>query len=350
MTAAALALVAGWAVANHVRYGELTVAHGGRSGVPLYRVFVIDPKVSRDNGQASLAVATAVERRLLSLEPYRSLGFDVDEILAAQSVWALDDVVYATEAEYGATVGAETLFRAGMEGVRADVGAYVAWSRARSHGAPAPALQPRLRDRRATRRPDSGSCDAVLGQPGRGRRIPGDVDGQSSVWAQAMIKSWGLEATDRYRIVGGLRPLADAIWPSLERRGLVWSDPADAARYADVRERLRGFVEDASNGDRHAGAAQALRVGSLLLPASGFWILVALAFALRFRPRGLWSPTLLAAASLLVLFQTALAFPPHPDYALPFVPAFVLLALAALAGRGARTAIGRSPDTEAGQA
>ena len=308
VTAAALALVAGWAVANHVRYGELTVAHGGRSGVPLYRVFVIDPKVSRDNGQASLAVATAVERRLLSLEPYHSLGFDVDEILAAQSVWALDDVVHATEAEYGATVGAETLFRAGMEGVRADVGAYVRGVGLGLTGFLLLPYSPGYSIAGYTQA-DSGSADAVLGQPGRGRRIPGDVDGQSSVWAQAMIKSWGLEATDRYRIVGGLRPLADAIWPSLERRALVWSDPADAARYADVRERLRGFVEDASNGDRHAGAAQALRVGSLVLPPSGFWILVALAFALRFRPRGLWSPTLLAAASLLVLFHTALAFP-----------------------------------------
>ena len=46
---------------------------------------------------------------------------------------------------------------------------------------------------------------------------------------------------------------------------------------------------------------------------------------------------MLAAASLLVLVQTALAFPPHPDYALPFVPAFVLLALAALAGRSSRS-------------
>jgi hypothetical protein len=331
---AGLALVGGWAVANQARYGELTVAHGGKSGIPLYRVFVIDPKIDRDNGPASRAVATAVERRLLTLEPYRSLGFDVDEILAAQSVWALDDIVYAAEAEYGSALGADTLFRAGIEGVRVDPGSYL---RGVGLGLTGLLLLP-YSPGYATSvggLPETGSGDAVLGPPGRGRRLSADVDAQSSIWAQAMIKTWGLEATDRYRIVEGLRPLDDAIWPSLERRRLVWSDPEDASHYADVRERLRGFVADASAADRRPGAAQALRVGSLLLPASGFWILVALVFALRFRPPGLWVPAILAAASLLVLVQTALAFPPHPDYALPFVPSFVLLALAALAGRSA---------------
>ena len=329
---AATILIGGWAVQNQVRYGELTVAHGGKSGIPLYRVFVIDPKVSRQNGPASHAVATAVERRLLTMEPYRSLGFDVDEILAAQSVWALDDIVYATEAEYGAERGTDLLFRAGMEGVRTDVGAYVGGV---GLGLTGLLLLPYSPGYATTgiAPPPVGSGDAVIGAPATGRRVPGTVDAQSSVWAQAMIKSWGLEATERYRIVGGLRPLDDAIWPSLERRRLVWSAPGDARRYADLRERLRAFVEDVSHGDRRPGAARALRMGSLLLPASGFWLLVALVFALRFRPRGLWVPLLLASASLLVLLETALAFPPHPDYALPFVPAFVLVALAAMARR-----------------
>jgi hypothetical protein len=162
-----------------------------------------------------------------------------------------------------------------------------------------------------------------------------------------MIKSWGLEATNRYRIVGGLRPLDDAIWPSLERRRIVWSAPEDARRYAELRERLRAFVQDVSTGARRPGAAEALRASSLLLPASGFWILVALAFGLRFRPRGLWVPVLLAAASLFVLLETALAFPPHPDYALPFLPAFVLLAFAAMAG-GQPTAGDQAPGVKAG--
>jgi hypothetical protein len=175
--------------------------------------------------------------------------------------------------------------------------------------------------------------DAVLGPPGRGRRLPSQAAASASVWAQALVKSWGLEATGRYRISGGLAPLEDAIWPALERRRLDWRSPDDAARYMVLRQRLGTFVDEMSRGDRHPGAARALRAGALLLPASGFWLLVAVAFALRFRRRGLWPAAIVALASLLVLVETALAFPPHPDYALPFVPAFALVALAAIVGR-----------------
>jgi hypothetical protein len=224
------------------------------------------------------------------------------------------------------------LFRAGIEGVRSDVGAYVGGVGLGLTGLLLLPYSPAYAASGAAE-PPVRTGDGVIGTTSRGRRIPGAVDAQSSIWAQAMIKTWGLEATDRYRIVEGLRPLDDAIWPSLERRRLVWSDPQDARRYAELRERLRTFVGDTTGGERHPGAAQTLRVGSLLLPPGGFWILVALAFALRFRPRGLWAPAVLASASLLVLLQTALAFPPHPDYAMPFVPAFVLVALAAIAGR-----------------
>jgi hypothetical protein len=326
-----VAVLGAWAVSNAVRYGELTIAHGGKSGVPLYRVFVIDPKVSRANGPASREVAAAVAKRLLGVEPYRSYGFDVDEILAAGNTWPLDDVVGAVESEYGAKAGSDVLFRAGVEAVRADPGAYASGvalglagllllpytEAVESSGPAATVVWPTI-------------SDAVLGPPGRGRRVPADVDASGSLWARAIVKSWSLDDSGRYTVVGGLRYLPDAIW-QLERRRLVWSGPADAARYDVIRERLRRFVEDTSGGDRRAGLAQALRVGALLLPSSGFWLLVAFAFCLRFRPSGLAAPLLVVGASMLVLLETALAFPPSPDYALPFVPAFALLAVAAVA-------------------
>ena len=329
----AVAVVAAWAVTNGIRYGEVTVAHGGKSGIPLYRVFVIDPRVAEANGPATRELARVVRTRLLPMEPYRSYGFDTEELLRAGSVWVLDDIVFAAEAEYGAKEGADLLFRAGVEGVRAAPGAYAEGVGLGLAGllllpyspgvASAPGVPASVRE----------ITDAVLGPPGRGRRLPPEVASSSSVWAQAMVKSWELEATERYRISGGLEPLEGAIWPELERRRLDWSSPDDIERYRVVRERLRAFLDDASTGDRHPGAAQSLRVAGLLLPAGGFWLLVALVFAIRFRRPGLWAPALVAAASLLVLLETALAFPPHPDYALPFVPVFVLLALAAIVGR-----------------
>ena len=326
----AVAVLGAWAVSNSIRYGELTVAHGGKSGVPLYRVFVIDPEVSRANGPASRMVASAVEKRLLDVEPYRSYGFDVDEILAAGNTWALDDVVGAVESEYGPREGSDLLFRSGVEAIRAAPGDYakgvalgltglllLPYTEAVESNGPAAVTGPPI-------------GDAVLGPPGRGRRLPPDVLTTGALWARAVVKSWSLDDTGRYSVEGGLRNLPDGIW-QLERRRLVWSDPADAARYVVLRERLSRFVRDTSSGDRRPDLGRALRVGALLLPSGGFWLLVALVFCLRFRPSRLAAPLLVAGAGMLVLLETALAFPPSPDYALPFVPAFVLLALAAMA-------------------
>ena len=152
-----------------------------------------------------------------------------------------------------------------------------------------------------------------------------------------MIKSWGLETSNRYAVAGGLRQLHNAIWRPLERRSLIWSDPAEARRYAGLRQRLRMLVDGTSDVDRSPTAARALRVSALLLPAAGFWLLLAAVFGLRFRPRGLWAPILLAAASVLAFAATAVAFPPHPDYALPYVPAFALLGIGAIAGSRRRS-------------
>jgi len=341
---AALVLVAGWAVSNQVRYGERTVAHGGKSGIPLYRVFVIDPRVETANGPATRAVVRAVQERLLPIEPYRSYGFDVDELLAARSVWVLDDIVNAVESEFGAERGSELLFRAGVEGVRAAPATY-----ARGVGLAFTGLLLLPYSPGLAVRGDGGATavitDTPMGTAGTTRRLPVGAAGQPSVWAQAMIKSWALESSARYHVRGGLEPVDDAIWPRLERRQLTWTSPADAARYEVLRTRLHGFVDDFSAGDRRPREARALRIAGLLLPAGGFWLLVAVAFCLRSRPAGIWAPALVALASVLVLLTTALAFPPHPDYALPFVPSFALLALAVLAGRSAlrNEAYPRSP-------
>ena len=333
----AVAILAAWAATNAVRYGELTVAHGGKSGIPLYHVFVLEPRVQRSNGPASARVAIAVEHRLLGMEPYRSYGFDADEILEAGNTWALDDVVYAVESEYGARNGSDTLFRAGLEAVRADP---VAYAKGVTLGLAGLMLLPyteAAENNGAVAAVGPAIGDAVLGPPGRGRRLPPDAAASGTLWARAMVKSWALDDSGRYTVVGGLHQLPDAIW-DLERRTLEWSRPSDATRYHLIRERLRRFVDETSGGDRRQGIAEGLRAGALLLPSAGFWLLVALAFGLRFRPRGIAAPLLLVVSSLFVLVETALAFPPHPDYALPLVPAFALLAIAVLSrsrrGRG----------------
>ncbi len=150
------------------------------------------------------AVATAVERRLLTLEPYRSLGFDVDEILSAQIVWALDDIVYATEAEYGPKRGTDMLFRAGIEGVRADPGSYLGGV---GLGMAGFLLLPVQRGLRRNARPAAADAEQRRGDRGAGERPSDSRRRRRRVLGygrRRWSKSWGLEATGRYRIVGGL--------------------------------------------------------------------------------------------------------------------------------------------------
>ena len=191
--------------------------------------------------------------------------------------------------------------------------------------------------------------DAVLGPPGRGRRLPPDVLTTGALWARAVVKSWSLDDTGRYSVEGGLRNLPDGIW-QLERRRLVWSDPADAARYAVLRERLRRFVQDTSSRDRRRGSARRCGWGrsSCRRAGSGSSSLSRSAWS---RPSWLAAPLLVAGAGMLVLLETALAFP-SPDYALPFVPAFALVAVAALAQgrRGRRPTVSSTSAARRGEA
>jgi CHASE2 domain-containing sensor protein len=72
---------------------------------------------------------------------------------------------------------------------------------------------------------------------------------------------------------------------------------------------------------------------SRLYPRPFMWLLVGLAAALWRRPRGIAIPAVLAASALLVLVATSLAVYAVAEYAVPVVPAFVLLATTGLFGR-----------------
>jgi hypothetical protein len=63
------------------------------------------------------------------------------------------------------------------------------------------------------------------------------------------------------------------------------------------------------------------------------WLVVGLVALIFRRPRGLAVPLVLSGAALLVLLGTALAVYAVADYAVPVVPAFILLAVTAILGR-----------------
>jgi hypothetical protein len=333
--AVGVVLLGTWAVYNAVRFDDLTVARGASAGIPLYRAFVTDRIVDAENGPATREVVSMIEKTLLPMEPYRSFGFDADEVLQSRSTWAYDDTAWAADKTWGFDDDGRHLLAAGLEAVRAHPGAYakgvaltlggflvLPYTNPRGPGA---TLDLGVDDTHIT--------DAVIGPPGRGRRLPGDVEALGTVWSIALLNTWVHPPSPRFRLVGGVRPLDDAVWFPIERRTLVWKNPADQRRYAEVREEVRGLADELARPDRQAGFAQLLRAGSILVPAGAFWLLLGLVFAVRFRARGLWPLWLLVGGSVIVLLETALGFPPDQSYAMPFLPVFVLFGVAAIAGR-----------------
>ena len=181
--------------------------------------------------------------------------------------------------------------------------------------------------------------DAVLGPPGRGRRLRPDVLTSGALWARAPRQE--LEPR-RHRAVHRRRRAAQPPRRDLAARatsaGLVRPRRRRAVRHAPgaappVRP---GHVERRSTPGARPGAPGGGRSSCRRAGSGSSWSFV---FCLRFRPSGLAAPLLVAGSGMLVLLETALAFPPSPDYALPFVPAFALVAVAAVA-RGQR---GRRP-------
>ena len=62
------------------------------TSVFLFRAFEMDRIVAPDNGPASRELARAVERELLTKEPYRSYGVDLDEFFSSGSDRVFSDM------------------------------------------------------------------------------------------------------------------------------------------------------------------------------------------------------------------------------------------------------------------
>ena len=98
--AAVVPLVA-WIVVNGVRYDEWALARGGNAVIPFYRAFLTDRIVSPEHGPASRRLGDAVERHLLTREPYRSYGVTLDEVFSAGSARVHEDMYLLSDQVFG---------------------------------------------------------------------------------------------------------------------------------------------------------------------------------------------------------------------------------------------------------
>jgi hypothetical protein len=113
----------------------------------------------------------------------------------------------------------------------------------------------------------------------------------------------------------------------------VFRDPADGRRYETLQRDVSALVAQIPPYDGSPTVARQVSRASKLWPRAALWLLVGLvAVAIR-RPRGSLVALALAAAALLVLLLDAAAVYAVAEFAVPVVPAFVVLAAVGLVGR-----------------
>ena len=123
-TAAALVPLALWTLHNGLRFDYWGLARGGNAVIPLYRAFITDHIVRADNGPASRRLATAMQRDLLTREPYRAYGVTLDELFRKGSFRVHEDLYLLSDRDFGWDSNYAVLRNAGIEAVKAHPGAY----------------------------------------------------------------------------------------------------------------------------------------------------------------------------------------------------------------------------------
>lgn len=302
--------LAAWTMHNGLRFDEWALARGGNAIVPFYRAFITDHIISPENGSGSRRLADAMERHLLTREPYRSYGVSLDELFREGSFRVHEDLYLLSDQVFGWDTDYAVLRDAGIEGVRAHPGTY-------SRGVLTTIWQELTRAQfrlvsGGDAKPESPPADrGRLPPPGEGEPIPA---GQT-VWISRPDNS------------------IRQVWTSPTEYHFVFGEPGQRKRFDEIerrRDELLGGLPD-----RTGNAQLALRLNQLSrwYPRPLHWLLIGLvALAVR-RPRQSRLLVALPLAATLVVVLNALGLFTDLHFVLPVAPAFVLFSIGALLGR-----------------
>jgi hypothetical protein len=308
--AAALPLAA-WTVHNGVRFDSWSLARGGNAVIPFYRAFITDHIVSPENGEHSRRLAVAMQRHLLTREPYRSYGVTLDELFAKGSFRVHEDLYLLSDQVFGWDDDYSILRGAGVEGVRAHPGTYArgvtrtVWdelAKAQFHA------------------DSTGSNhEATATVEVRGRTLPAPTEGEPIPAGQVV---WISRPDQSIR----------QVWTSPTEWHLEFEHPGERVRFEQIRRDVDELF--AALPDRDGNARLALRFNQLSrwFPRPWMWILAGLIGIAWRRPRG-WAIALaLSLAALAVVLVNALGLFADLHFVLPVAPAFVLLGLVGVLG------------------
>jgi hypothetical protein len=319
VVAAVLPLIA-WAGVNQVRYSDFTVARGGQASLPFFRAFVTDRIISPDNGPASRELAAAVRNHLLPFEPYRSYGINEHEFFASGSARMEEDLISLSDRVFGWDSNYSVLGRSAREAVRRHP-----WKFARGV---ATSFWQELSQPLFVQSIGGGEARPVGQGPGvavgtvkvKGKQLPRPSEGEP------------IPASRQGDYVSTPDGHVREVWRSAVNHGVVFDDPRDQLRYERLNTRMGELQGRLPSRGENAWLNLQLNHASKAYPRPWMWLLLALiAFAWR-RPLGWRIPAVIGVAAVLVLLATVLSVYAVPEYSVPVVPAFIVLAGVALFG------------------
>ena len=313
----AVIVLGGWAVNNGLRYDDYAVARGGAAYLPFFRALTTDRLVDPANGPASRELAEAVEREVLTREPYRSRAIDVDTFFAQASDRMFEDVVNASDIVWGWDSDYAQLREVALEAVRERPAAFM-------EGVARTLWQ--LVWRPTYYELSDGGSDAA--PPSAGAAPPSSAPAQPAPASDGELipaASRGLYITTPDRTI-------DEVWKPSGEHHLVFADPADAARFDAMLEELRAVESHLPAYEGNAELVHQLSRSSRLWPPAIAWLAIGVvAVALR-RPRRALDVTAAAIAGAVVLLANGLSVYAAAELAMPVIPAFVALAAVGLVG------------------
>jgi hypothetical protein len=316
-TAAALVPLALWTVHHGLRFDYWGLARGGNAVIPFYRAFITDRIVRADNGPASRRLATAMQRDLLTREPYRTYGVTLDELFRKGSFRVHEDLYLLSDRDFGWDSNYAVLRNAGIEAVKAHPGAY------------ASGVVSTIWDElsQAHFRVVTGTELVATPEPPRAGSLPTPSEGEPIPPGQ---NAW-ISRPD-----GSIRQ----VWTSPTRYRFAFAKPGERDRFRAILRRRDELFEGLPDRNGRPGLALRLNQLSRWYPRPWQWIVVGLvALAVR-RPRGALLLLALPLGALLVVLVNALGLFTDLHFVLPVAPAFVLLGVGALLGpRPPRSAV-----------
>jgi hypothetical protein len=320
VAAVALLVVAGVAVKGWPGESPSTYVRSVKTNASnqfLYRSFELARIMSPDNGPASRRVASVVQSKLLTREPYRSYGVDVHEFFASGSDRVFGDMT--------GVVNGNDLAAATREAIRRHPGAFASsiattiWQEL--------ALRPVYAPEPSS---GSGSQQAASGRQTaqyvyvHGRRLPKPSEGQPIPGSALgpMLYTPGGSAYE--------------VWTSPTEQHYVFSNPRDERRANKFNQAVGRLDTRLPTRGEDGTLVHRLNQASHAFPPILIWLVLGLAALLLRRPQRSLVAFAPAVAGLIVIVVSSLVSESVAEYAAPVSPAFILLASAGVLGAPSR--------------